>query len=156
MTTLLTPVSMIKTFTLKSIEHKEVSSGKGLITYHVVDENNVPRKAAGVTTLDRKKNIKHIKAVYEREIPLINALSELSVGKRVRVDFREFNKTFKRRGSSPANRGSAYSENALMDTFNSGSYLLPTILKYSVVALVIYFLFIGYLSFNEFISSGMN
>lgn len=151
----LTPVSMIKTFTLNAIEHKEVSKGKGLITYHVVDENKVPRKVAGVTTLDRKKNIKHIRAVYERETPLVNALSGLPTGKKVRVDFREFNKTFTRAGSSPANRGSAYTENALIDTFKSGSYLLPTILKFSIIALVIYFLLMGYLSFSEFISAGM-
>lgn len=147
---------MIKTFTLHSIEHKEVSRGKGLITYHVVDENNAQRKVAGITTLDRKKNIKKIKAVYEREIPLVNALLDLPVGKRVRVDFREFNKTFKRKGSNPTNRGTAYTDNALMDGFKSSSYLLPMLLKYSAIALVIYFFFMGYLSFNELISSGIH
>lgn len=152
MSTTHTAISSIKTFTLKRIEHKIVSGKKGLLTYHLVDENNAPRKIASVTSLDRKKKIKDLRAIYSREVPLVNALTGLRPNQTVTVDFNDFNKTFKR--SSTKRTGDAYAENALLEVIYSNSYLLPTVIKYSTIATGIYLLFLGYLHIASSIKGG--
>ena len=137
------PMSMIKTFSLKKIEHKIVTPRKGMLTYHVVDENNVARKVACITLLNRKKEIKNRKAGYKREIPLMDALSGLQPGQNITVDFSHFNKTFKR--SNTTLKGSAYTEESLLEQVMDSSFLFPTIIKYSSIAASLYFIFIGYL-----------
>ncbi|MCK5727418.1 MAG: hypothetical protein KAH22_11420 [Thiotrichaceae bacterium] len=136
------PTTMIKRFTLKKIEHKIISKKKGMLTYIVVDENNTQRTVASVTSLDRRGEIKSRKAVYKREIPLVDALTGLALNQSLTVDFSDFNKTFKR--SKVINRGSAYHGDTLLSAI-SGSNLLPIILKYSAIAFALYGVFYIYI-----------
>ncbi len=82
---------MKKTFTVHSFYHKEVSPGKGSITWLLSDEQGMPRKVNGVTDIDEEGVIEAIHSVYKRETPLVERLYAAEKGDRFTIDFTEFN-----------------------------------------------------------------
>jgi hypothetical protein len=85
---------MIKTFTLNAIEHDQDTPERGLIAWHITDENNRKRKVVAITQLSRQGFIKMVKPNHDREIPLVELLSYYVEGESFRVDFSMFNETF--------------------------------------------------------------
>lgn len=83
---------MKKTFTVHSFFHKQVSPGKGSITWLVSDEKEVPRKVSGVTDIDSDGVIEAIHPVYKRETPLVERLYAAEKGDQFTIDFSEFNR----------------------------------------------------------------
>lgn len=83
---------MKKTFTVHSLQHKEVSPGKGAISWLLSDEKGRPRKITGVTHLDKEGAIETITPVYKRETPLVNRLYLAEKGDVFDIDFTEFNR----------------------------------------------------------------
>ncbi|WP_298607259.1 hypothetical protein [uncultured Thiothrix sp.] len=84
---------MIKTFLVHAVKATQTSPGKGQIVWLVTDENRVPRKVVGITDTDDQGVVKAIKPIYNRESPLVEALTPLVRGDLVTVDFRPFNLT---------------------------------------------------------------
>ncbi|PIE01560.1 MAG: hypothetical protein CSA79_00470 [Thiothrix nivea] len=82
---------MKKTFTVHSFYHKEVSPGKGSVTWLLSDEQGVPRKVSGVTDIDEEGVIAAIHPVYQRETPLVERLYAAEKGDRFTIDFTAFN-----------------------------------------------------------------
>lgn len=85
---------MIKTFTLKAIDHDQATPESGLIAWHVVDENNRKRIVKATTELSRQGFIKTVKPHHDREMPLVELLSYYVEGESFRIDFGMFNETF--------------------------------------------------------------
>jgi hypothetical protein len=85
---------MIKTFTLNAIDHEQETPESGLITWHVVDENNRKRSIRAMTELSRQGFIKTVRPRNDREIPLVEVLSYYVEGESFRIDFSMFNETF--------------------------------------------------------------
>lgn len=84
---------MIKTFTLKAIDHEQATPQSGLITWHLVDENNHKRVVKAITELSRLGFIKTIRPRHDREMPLVEVLSYHVEGESFQVDFSNFNAT---------------------------------------------------------------
>lgn len=82
---------MKKTFTVHNFYHKEVSPGKGSMTWLVSDEKGVPRKVNGITNIDRDGVIDAIHPVHKRESPLVERLYASEKGEIFNIDFTEFN-----------------------------------------------------------------
>lgn len=85
---------MIKTFTLNAIDHEQETPESGLITWHVMDENNRKRSVKAITELSRQGFIKTVKPNNDREMPLVELLSYYVEGESFRIDFSMFNETF--------------------------------------------------------------
>lgn len=85
---------MIKTFTLKTIDHDQTTPESGLIAWHVVDENNRKRTIRATTELSRQGFIKTVRPHHDREMPLVELLSYYVEGETFRIDFSKFNETF--------------------------------------------------------------
>lgn len=96
---------MIKTFTLSAIDHEQETPESGLITWHVVDENNRKRSIRAITELSRQGFIKTVRPRNDREIPLVEILSYYVEGESFRIDFSMFNDAhgYKPRDAFPAN-----------------------------------------------------
>lgn len=82
---------MIKTFTIHSTYHQEISPGKGSIIWLLSDENKQPRKIAAITDVDEQNHIVAMQAVYKRERPLVKHLQQLVKGDTFSLDFSEYN-----------------------------------------------------------------
>ena len=83
---------MKKTFTVHGLQHKEVSPGKGSITWLLSDEKGEPRKIIGITDIDKEGVIDTITPVYKRETPLVKRLYAAEKGDVFDIDFTEFNR----------------------------------------------------------------
>ena len=83
---------MLKTYTVKEKTHKVISDKKISIHYLLEDEGGEERKVVVIALLGMRQKIKSIKAIYQREIPLVEALAKASVNDEIRVEFSEFNK----------------------------------------------------------------
>jgi hypothetical protein len=83
---------MLKTYTLKEKTHKVISEKKISIHYLLVDEEGEERKVVAIAILGMRQKIKSLKAIYQRETPLVEALVKVSVNDEVSVEFSEFNK----------------------------------------------------------------
>lgn len=86
------PINMKKTFTVTDILFTSVSRNKGTLEYYLVDELGNERKVTAMAQLGFRKKIKSVRALYQREIPLIEVLADLEVDQSVTIDFSEFNK----------------------------------------------------------------
>ena len=87
---------MVKTFTIKAYNFKQVSQGKGAIEYLLVDEFGEKRIVTAVAKIGWNKKISSIKPVYTRETPLVQALADRVVNDQIIVDFTGFNKNHPR------------------------------------------------------------
>ena len=83
---------MFKTFTIKEYRFKEVSKKRGSIDYLLVDELGVERTVTAVAKLGWNNKIKSAHAIYQREIPLVEALFKASVKDTIEIDFTGYNK----------------------------------------------------------------
>ncbi len=83
---------MIKTFTVHSTYHQEVSPGKGSIIWLLSDEKGRPRKITAITDINEKNEIVAAQAVYKREAPLVEHLGPLVKGDTFTLDFSHYNK----------------------------------------------------------------
>jgi hypothetical protein len=83
-------------YALKNYEFREVSKGKGVVEYHLVDEYGNPRKVTAMAVLNWRKQISSVRPIHHRELPLVEALAEASLNETIEVDFAEFNKKYPR------------------------------------------------------------
>lgn len=83
---------MVKTFTIKEYNFKQVSQSKGAIEYVLVDEFGGKRTVTAVAKIGWNKKISSVKPVFKRETPLVQALVNRAVNDQVIVDFTGFNK----------------------------------------------------------------
>ena len=60
---------MVKTFTIKEYNFKQVSQNKGAIEYILVDEFGQKRTVTAVAKIGWNKKIKSVKPVFKRETP---------------------------------------------------------------------------------------
>lgn len=85
-----------KTYRIEDIIFTELSPKKGSIEYFLVDTLGHKRKVTGIAKLGLNRKIKSVKAVFHREVPLIDALIKADVNQRISVDFSEFNEKYPR------------------------------------------------------------
>ncbi|WP_299873778.1 hypothetical protein [uncultured Cocleimonas sp.] len=83
-------------YRLKQQKFKEVSSGKGVVEYFLVDEYGNERSVSAMAKLNWRKQLSSIKPIHHRELPLVEALAKASINETIEVDFTDFNKKFKR------------------------------------------------------------
>lgn len=83
-------------YCLKQQKFKEVSSGKGVVEYLLVDEFGNERKVSAMAKLNWRKQLSTVKPIHHRELPLVEALAKASINETIEVDFTEFNKKFTR------------------------------------------------------------
>lgn len=82
---------MKKTFTVLSVTHTPMSPAKGAMTWYLSDELNHSRKVTAVTTLDKAGHVTAARAVYVREVPLVDGLMQHVEGDTFAIDFQSFN-----------------------------------------------------------------
>lgn len=95
---------MIKTYKLKEYQCKEISPGKGSISYLLIDELGQERVVTAMATLGIIKKIKAVEPIYHRETPLVEALSKASINDQFDVDFSHFNQLNPRPSASSKNQ----------------------------------------------------
>ncbi|GAA0407586.1 hypothetical protein GCM10009133_15190 [Cocleimonas flava] len=83
-------------YRLKQQKFKEVSSGKGVVEYFLIDEYGNERSVSAMAKLNWRKQLHSVKPIHHRELPLVQALAKASINETIEVDFTEFNKKFKR------------------------------------------------------------
>lgn len=83
---------MKKTFTVTDILFNEISRKKGTIEYYLIDEMGDERKVTAMAQLGYGKKIKTVKALFQREIPLVEALETKEIDQIFTLDFTQFNK----------------------------------------------------------------
>ena len=83
-------------YCLKEQKFKEISSGKGILEYILIDEFGNSRTVSAMAKLNWRKQLTTVKPIHHRESPLIEALSLASINETIEVDFTEFNKKFTR------------------------------------------------------------
>lgn len=98
---------MYKTYTIKAYKFKEISSGKGLISYYLVDELGEERVVTAKAKRGLIRKIKSVEAIHYRETPLVHALSKSEVNDTIVIDFSDFNRKHPR-----VNTGSQFRKTA--------------------------------------------
>ncbi len=83
---------MQKSFLIQAQKFKEISEGKGILEYRLVDENGDARIITATAKTGIFRKLCQIKAVYKREAPLVKVLRKASTNDTVHVDFTKFNK----------------------------------------------------------------
>ncbi len=83
-------------YCLKQQKFKEVSSGKGVVEYFLVDEYDNERTVSAMAKLNWRKQLNTVKPIHHRELPLVQALAKASINETIEVDFTEYNKKYKR------------------------------------------------------------
>ena len=83
-------------YCIKQQKFKEVSSGKGVVEYLMVDEFGNERTVSAMAKLNWRKQLSTIKPIHHRELPLVEALAKASINETIEVDFTEYNKKFTR------------------------------------------------------------
>jgi hypothetical protein len=83
-------------FALKDYKFREVSKGKGLVDYHLVDMHGNQRTVSAMANLNWRKQVCSVKPIHHREMPLIDALAKAKLNETIEVDFSEFNKKYPR------------------------------------------------------------
>lgn len=100
--------SMKKTFLIQERTFKEISEGKGHLEYKLIDENGDARVVTATARNGKIRALSHIKAVYKREAPLVEALMKASVNDTVYVDFTKYNRKNPRPNSVSNSRSRSY------------------------------------------------
>ena len=87
---------MKKRYTVTNILFNEISSdflrAKGTLEYYLIDEEGNERKVITIAELGRGKKIKTVRALYQREKPLVDALVNVEIDQEVVIDFSKYNK----------------------------------------------------------------
>ena len=79
-------------YIIKNYQFRETTKGKGIVKYHLVDDQGKERVVSAIATLGFNKKIKSVHPIHFREQPLIDALAKSAINDKIRVDFTEFNK----------------------------------------------------------------
>lgn len=87
---------MYKSYTITAFKFKEISGGKGTITYFLVDELGEKRTVTAKAKCGLIKRIKSVEAIHHRETPLVEALADASINDTIVIDFSSFNRKFPR------------------------------------------------------------
>ncbi len=83
-------------YCLKQRMFKEISSGKGVVEYLLIDEYGNERRVSAMAQLNWRRQLHSIKPIYHRELPLVQALAKALINETLEVDYTDFNKKFKR------------------------------------------------------------
>ena len=116
---------MIKTFTVDKIVKQITSQGRGVLTYHITDDEGVSRTVSGRVTLDEANNIKSITPEHKRELPLIDTLSHLEENERFSLDFSSYNKFFNRDTNKTINQEAYDSVMMMTDKPEESGSIMP-------------------------------
>jgi len=85
-----------KRYTVTNILFNEISSDlfqtKGTLEYYLQDELGDKRKVITIAELGHGKKIKTVRALYQREKPLVDALANIEIGQTLHIDFAQFSK----------------------------------------------------------------
>lgn len=108
---------MYKSYTIKASKFKEISNGRGTISYFLVDELGEKRTVTAKAKCGFIKRIKSIEAIHHRETPLVEALASASVNDTIVIDFSDFNKKYPRLHSNSSAERMA---RGTLKTLNSG------------------------------------
>jgi len=87
---------MYKSYTITAFKFKEISAGRGTISYYLVDELGEKRTVTAKAKSGFIKKIKSIEAIHHRETPLVQALANASINDTIAIDFSDFNRKFPR------------------------------------------------------------
>ena len=108
---------MYKSYTIKASKFKEISGGRGTISYFLVDELGEKRTVTAKAKCGFIKRIKSIEAIHHRETPLVEALASASVNDTIVIDFSDFNRNYPR---LPSNSSIERMARGTLKTVNSG------------------------------------
>lgn len=87
---------MIINYTLKKSQLRETTKGKGIIKYHLLDEQGKIRVVSAIVNFGFKNKIKSISPIHSREQPLLDVLFKAEINEKITVDFTEYNMKFPR------------------------------------------------------------
>ncbi len=152
-----------KIYRIEDIVFTELSRNKGSIEYYLVDSIKNKRKVTGIAKLGFNRKIKSVKAVYQREKPLIDALIDADVDQRISVDFTEFNKisrvSLKQMPSIQAStraNGEITATMVYQEIYNDINYsekiknYLPDLSRLGVWAVFIFIIWMAFMAINQF------
>lgn len=108
---------MYKSYTITAFKFKEISAGRGTISYFLVDELGEKRTVTAKAKCGFIKKIKSVEAIHHRETPLVQALANAAINDTIAIDFSEFNRNFLR---IHVNSQSERLARGTMKTINSG------------------------------------
>lgn len=128
------PINMKKTFTITDILFNGISRNKGTIEYYLLDELGNERKVTAMAQLGFRKKIKNIRALYQREIPLVEALTDAEIDQTITIDFTGFNKN--PREHKKLTRPGLSGANAYQQNFNA---IVPDVSRVPVLAASVVF-----------------
>ena len=87
---------MKKHYTVTNILFNEISRDffqtKGTLEYYLLDEVGNERKVITIAKIGRSKKIKTVRALYQREKPLVDVLVNAEIDQTLSIDFSAFNK----------------------------------------------------------------
>ena len=83
-------------FALKDYKFREVSKGKGVVEYLLVDMHGNKRTVSAIANLNWRNQVCSVKPIHHREMPLVHALAKAKLNETIEVDFSEFNKKYPR------------------------------------------------------------
>ncbi len=82
---------MFVTYTVKNYQFKETSTGRGIISYLIVDKHSNKRKISALAHVNKKGKIQSVRPINKRELPLLQVLVKSSINEKIEVDFSEYN-----------------------------------------------------------------
>lgn len=83
-------------YTVTGYNFTEISSGNGSIEYQLTDDFGNERTVTATAKVNLFNKISSVSPIYNRELPLIKALSRAKINESVIVDFSEYNKKYPR------------------------------------------------------------
>lgn len=129
---------MFKKFTIKEYRFKEVSKKRGSIDYLLIDELGVERTVTAIAKLGWNNKIKSAHAIYQREIPLVEALFKASVKDTIEIDFTGYNKKHPRvRNSAKLDSKSLAYQTARDNSYSIDKMRLFQLFLISTVILIV-------------------
>ncbi len=78
-------------YTIKDYQFKEMSKGKGIVRWFLLDDQGKERVIGAMAKIGLTNNITSIKPIHAREQPLIDVLRKAQVDERIVVDFSDYN-----------------------------------------------------------------
>ncbi len=143
---------MKKRYTITNILFNEISSDllhtKGTLEYYLIDEMGNERKVITMAELGRGKKIKTVRALYQREKPLVDTLVNIEIDQTLNIDFSQYNKrvptshlvTAKKHFVSKINtNNSVYIHN--VHTLIPDASRIPLLMTLAILGTLIVFLF---------------
>ena len=89
---------MFVTYTVKNSQFKETSTGRGIISYLIVDKQSNKRKISALAHVNKRGKIKSVHPINKRELPLLEVLVKSSLNEKIEIDFSRYNQQNPRDG----------------------------------------------------------